>query len=184
VHNRRYAGDLEKLGDDRGMTDPFARSLDFVLAREGGYSADKNDLGGETKYGVSRKSYPDLDIKNLTIAQASEIYRKDYWEPNWCDQMPFWAAFVVFDTAVNMGRHHAVICLQRTAGLRDDGKLTAELLRTIKHLDPHDGLADYLSYRIVRYAGLAGWPRFGRGWARRCALLAMEAFDDQSTHVA
>jgi lysozyme family protein len=163
--------------------DAFARALDFVLAREGGYSCDAHDPGGETKYGICRKSYPDLDIKGLTIAGAGAIYRKDYWEPNWCDQLPFWAALAMFDTSVNMGRHHAVICLQRTAGLRDDGKLSSELMRTIKHLDPQEGLADYLSYRLVRYAALAGWPRYGRGWARRCALLAMEAVDDRRVGV-
>lgn len=165
------------------MADNFARALDFVLAREGGYSCDPKDPGGETRHGICKKSYPDVDIKNLTIASAAALYRKDYWEPNWCDQLPYWAALAVFDTAVNMGRHHAVICLQRTAGLRDDGKLNSELIRAIKHLDPHDGLADYLSYRLVRYANLAGWPRFGRGWARRCALLAMEAFSDRSIGV-
>lgn len=163
--------------------DNFSKALDFVLAREGGYSNDPDDRGGATKYGISSKAYPDVDIKNLTIAAATAIYHKDYWDANWCDQMPYWAGFAVFDTAVQMGRHHAVICLQKTANLRDDGKLSAELIRTIKHLDPHEGLADYLSYRLVRYANLAGWPRFGRGWARRCALLAMEAFDDRSVGV-
>lgn len=165
------------------MADNFAKALDFVLAREGGYSCDPHDPGGETKYGICRKAHPDLDIKNLTIAKAGEIYRREYWEPNWCDQLPYWAALAVFDTAVNMGRHNAVICLQKTAGLRDDGKLSSELMRTVKHLEPQDGLADYLSYRLVRYASLKGWPRFGRGWARRCALLAMEAFDDRKVDV-
>jgi lysozyme family protein len=157
--------------------DAFARALDFVLAREGGYSNDPHDPGGATKYGICQRAHPDLDIKNLTIAQAGAIYKRDYWEPNWCDQMPLWAGLAVFDTAVNMGRQHAIVCLQKTAGLRDDGKLTVELVRTVKHLDPRDGLADYLSYRLVRYAGLKGWPRYGRGWSRRVCLLAMEVAD-------
>jgi lysozyme family protein len=163
--------------------DAFARALDFVLLREGGYSNDSADSGGETKYGISKKAHPDIDIKNLTIKQAGEIYRSQYWEPNWCDQLPYWAALAMFDTSVNMGRHHAIVCLQKAADLRDDGKLSPELIRTIKHLEPKDGLADYLSYRLVRYAGLKSWPRFGRGWARRCALLAMEAFDDHKVDV-
>lgn len=163
--------------------DNFARALDFVLAREGGYSNDKFDPGGETKYGICKKSYPDLDIKNLTIATAGSIYFKDYWEPNWCDQMPYWAALAVFDTAVNMGRNSAVVCLQKTARMQENGKLSAELIRVIKHLEPQDGLADYLSYRLVRYANLAGWQRYGRGWSRRVALLAMEAFDERSSAV-
>jgi lysozyme family protein len=160
--------------------DNFARALDFVFAREGGYSADPADPGGATKYGISAKSHPDLDIRNLTVKQAGEIYRSQYWEPNWCDQMPFWAGLAVFDTAVNMGRHHAIVCLQKAAGLRDDGKPGTELLRTVRHLDPAEGLSDYLSYRVARYVALPGWARFGRGWTRRCILLAMEVSD--ATH--
>jgi lysozyme family protein len=161
----------------------FEKALDFVLAREGGYSFDKFDPGGETKYGICKKFHQDLDIKNLTIKQAAEIYRRDYWDPNGCDQLPYWAALAVFDTSVNMGRTHAITCLAKTARI-DATKLTPEMARVIRHLDPQDGLGDYLSYRIVRYAALPGWQRYGRGWAKRCALLAMEAFDDRSSAVA
>lgn len=157
----------------------FERALEFVLAREGGFSNDPFDPGGATKYGICARAHPDLDIKNLTIATAGSIYRTQYWEPNWCDQLPYWAALAVFDTAVNMGRHSAIVCLQKTARMPENGKLSSELVRVIKHLEPQDGLADYLSYRLVRYANLAGWQRYGRGWSRRCALLAMEAFGQQ-----
>lgn len=158
----------------------FDRALEFVLAREGGYSNDVHDPGGETRYGISKRIYPDLDIKNLTVKQAGEIYKRDYWDPNWCDQLPYWAALAVFDTAVNMGRHAAIVCLQKTARMQETGRLSNELVRTIKHMEPTDGLADYLSYRLVRYANLPGWQRYGRGWSRRVALLAMEAVDDRS----
>jgi lysozyme family protein len=159
--------------------DNFDRALDFVLAREGGYSNDVNDPGGETRYGICRRYHPDLDIKNLTIKQAADIYRKEYWDPLDCDQMPYWAALATFDTAVNMGRAHAMACLAKTARMDGTTKLTSELGRVIRHMEPEDGLADYLSYRLIRYASLSGWQRFGRGWAKRCALLAMEAFGDR-----
>lgn len=55
----------------------LAKSL--VIAAEGGYSNDPNDFGGETKYGISKRQYPHLDIKNLTIEEACDIYLKDYW---------------------------------------------------------------------------------------------------------
>ena len=58
----------------------FEDCIDKVLEHEGGYVNDPNDLGGETNFGVSKKAYPDLDIKNLTRDEAKEIYRKDYWE--------------------------------------------------------------------------------------------------------
>ena len=52
----------------------FSDAVKIVLKHEGGYVDDPVDPGGETKYGISKKAYPFLDIKNLTIKQASDIY--------------------------------------------------------------------------------------------------------------
>ena len=57
----------------------FEKIIEFVLQWEGGYSYDKKDPGGETQWGISARSYPDLDISKITIEQAKELYRKDYW---------------------------------------------------------------------------------------------------------
>lgn len=46
---------------------------------EGGYVNDPRDPGGETKYGIAKRSHPKEDIKNLTIEQAITIYNKEYW---------------------------------------------------------------------------------------------------------
>jgi lysozyme family protein len=40
-------------------------AVDFVLAHEGGYANHTLDRGGETKFGISKHSYPNLDIPNL-----------------------------------------------------------------------------------------------------------------------
>ena len=53
-----------------------------IIQIEGGYSNDPDDLGRETKYGISKRSYPDVDIKNLTVEGAIEIYTRDYWDKN------------------------------------------------------------------------------------------------------
>ena len=57
----------------------FDKAMNFVGLMEGGYVNDPIDKGGETKYGISKRSYPNLDIKNLTKEQAREIYYKDFW---------------------------------------------------------------------------------------------------------
>ena len=44
----------------------FEDAIEFVLLHEGGYSWDPKDPGGETRFGISKKSYPNLNIKNLT----------------------------------------------------------------------------------------------------------------------
>src|SRR5688572_24264776 len=56
----------------------------FIIQKnEGGYVSPERakeigDTGGETKYGISKKSYPSVDIKNLTLDQAIAIYKRDF----------------------------------------------------------------------------------------------------------
>ena len=47
----------------------------------GGYTDDPDDPGGETKYGLSKRSYPELDIKAVTEPEAREVYLRDFWKP-------------------------------------------------------------------------------------------------------
>lgn len=57
----------------------YDESFAVLMDIEKGYSNRKDDYGGETKYGITKKSYPSLDIKNLTIEKAKDIYYKDFW---------------------------------------------------------------------------------------------------------
>lgn len=86
----------------------FRVSLQFVLKHEGGYVNDPADPGGETKWGISKRAYPNLDIANLTPDQASDIYARDYWLAAGCDPLPLPYCTVVFDSAVNHGVSRAV----------------------------------------------------------------------------
>jgi lysozyme family protein len=95
------------------QADPvFEEVLAFVLAHEGGYVRDPRDPGGETKYGISRRSYPGLDIANLTREQAAVIYRRDFWDGPGISRLPRELALPVFDAAVNAGCRPAVRWLQ------------------------------------------------------------------------
>ena len=57
----------------------FSDVLNDIMDFEGGYVNDPDDPGSETKYGISKTQYPNIDIKNLTFAEASSILEKDYW---------------------------------------------------------------------------------------------------------
>lgn len=86
-------------------TDNFKLALTFSLKWEGGdkYTNDPVDPGGETKYGISKRAYPDVDIKSLTKEEASLIYKRDYWDKAGCEGMEKKLAIAVFDAAVNCG---------------------------------------------------------------------------------
>jgi lysozyme family protein len=51
----------------------FDKAFQEIIAIEGGLVNDKNDRGGLTKYGISQKAFPKVDIRNLTI-DGAKIY--------------------------------------------------------------------------------------------------------------
>lgn len=99
------------------MKKTFDQAVAFVLKWEGGYVFDADDPGGETNFGITKKSYPTLDIKNLTAGQARDIYHRDYWLAVGCDSLAYPLDFIAFDTAVNCGPGRAVKWLQANSSI-------------------------------------------------------------------
>ena len=82
----------------------FEKAFKYTMSNEGGYVFDKNDPGGATKYGISQKAYPTLNIKALTVEEAKKIYYCDYWLKGKIDKInDEIVATQLFDFAVNLG---------------------------------------------------------------------------------
>ena len=45
----------------------FDKAFELVIGHEGGLVDHPADPGGLTKYGISKRAYPNLDIRNLTL---------------------------------------------------------------------------------------------------------------------
>ena len=112
--------------DGQQVMPAFERALAFLLAQEGGYVNDPSDTGGETNFGLSRRSYPNEDIKGLTRDRAAFLYHEDYWRPIRGDDIPEPLALVLFDWAVNSGVPTAILALQKLLGVKIDGKFGPE----------------------------------------------------------
>ena len=145
---------------------PSARALyciSVIMAFEGGLVNDPLDPGGVTKYGISKRSYPNIDIVNLTVVQAQAIYFRDYWLPVNAAQLPKQLDLYVFDAAVNQGTHAALLMLQAACGVTQDGVMGAGTLSAAKNCSP----TKYLAERAMRYASNKQLDRFGVGWFTR-----------------
>jgi lysozyme family protein len=149
--------------------DLFQIAINRLLDNEGGYVNDPNDPGGETKWGISKSSYPNLDISTLTRDQAIAIYKSDFWDKINGDAMPPGIGFQVLDFAVNSGISTAIRALQRAVGVADDGNFGPVSMAALKSADPADTIMRFLAERLLFMTGLSGWASFGRGWARRIA---------------
>lgn len=157
----------------------FESAIKQVIADEGGYVDHTHDKGGATKYGISSRSYPKLDIANLTLEEAKEIYHRDFWKPGPYDALvhaPL--AEKVFNTAVNTGPKQAFKLLQQAANaagakLVVDGAIGPKTIAAVNALD---GAAVLKCYRTEQanfyYSLVARNPSqqvFIKGWLKRAA---------------
>lgn len=92
----------------------FEKAFQELIEHEGGYVNDPHDPGGETKYGICKRSYPNLNIKELTLEEAKKIYHRDFWKRGKFEDVPDKnVAIKLFDLSVNMGTKTTTIILQR-----------------------------------------------------------------------
>lgn len=154
----------------------FARALEVVLHHEGGYVNHPDDPGGETIYGISRRSHPDVWAKGRpTLEDAERIYHRDYWLPIKADAMPFPVALMVFDAAVNAGNRRAAMLLQRALRVTADGSIGPVTLAAANRADTRTLVNHIAAERIFFNSGLNNWGSFGLGWSRRVVDLAITA---------
>jgi lysozyme family protein len=145
----------------------FEAAVDFILSVEGGYSFDANDPGGETNFGISKRRYPSLDIKNLTRAEAITLYFQDFWQPLKPLLLPERLRLCLFDCAVNQGLDRAVKTLQLAVGVKQDGVLGPLTLAALKNKNDIETFAVIMQARLQVYTKLPHWDSFGKGWAKR-----------------
>jgi hypothetical protein len=135
------------------MSPRFLAFMPFIFEWEGGYDNDPDDPGGETKYGIDKRSHPEVDIKNLTREKAQEIYWTDYWVHNRIEGMQSPFAEVFFNACVNCGRGRA------------DKLATASNGSARGFLDTQDAF-----YRRLASARPAS-KKYLKGWLNRTAAL-------------
>jgi len=127
----------------------FNKAIEVILKNEGGYVNNPNDPGGETNFGICKKSYPNVDIKKLTKDGAKAIYKKDYWDKVKGDQINDQnLATAFFDFAVNAGTRTAIKQIQKTLNVTADGVLGP---KTMAALNASSGLSKSFAKRRVRY---------------------------------
>lgn len=173
------------------MNPNFNEALSLVLKHEGGYVNHPADPGGATnlgitigtakRYGVDMDSDGDtdiLDIKKLTVAAASKIYKGEYWNKVSGDLLPSGLDYAVFDFAVNSGVSRAGKFLQGLLGVTQDGQIGPKTVAALDGKNAGDLINALCDNRLAFMKSLSTWKTFGKGWNSRvsgvrAAALAM-----------
>jgi lysozyme family protein len=147
----------------------FDTAFDRVMGHEDGYVNNPDDPGGETKWGISKRSYPRLIIKELTRESAKDIYKFDFWNKIDGDFLPDAIAFQLLDFAINSGIETAIRYFQRALGVADDGHFGPITRGKLATTTITDMILNLNAERLDYMTRLNNWPNAGRGWARRIA---------------
>lgn len=154
----------------------FEIAVEKTLAHEGGYVNHSADPGGETNYGISKRTYPSVDIKNLTKEAAMKIYQKDYWLPLYSDIRDQRIANKIFDMSVNMGATNSHVIVQKAIralgkAVKQDGVFGATTLALVNQSDPNALLLEIIRCQVEYYLTLVerkpSQVAFLRGWVKR-----------------
>ena len=151
----------------------FENIIVDVLKHEGGYVNDPDDKGGETNFGISKRWYPNVDIKNLSKQEAINIYYTDYWLPSKAENLNEEIQRTYFDMCVNMGQKQAVLILQeainseRRTKIVEDGIIGEVTIRSATNLSKRRLQA----FRCLFYGKLVlqnpSQKKFYYGWYKR-----------------
>lgn len=169
------------------METNFDRCLKEVLWHEGGYSNHPTDPGGITNMGVTKRVWEEWighdvsaeEMKALTVAEVTPLYRKRYWDVCKCDRLNAGLDYVVFDIAVNSGTGRAAKFLQSAVGVGADGSIGPATLAAVNGstLSTKELINIICDRRQKFWESLPTFSTFGKGWTRRGDSVRKEALD-------
>jgi lysozyme family protein len=139
--------------------------INLILEVEGGDKVSTDRGGGLTKFGISQRAYPNLNIQTLTRDKAIQIYTEDYWAPISADYLRSGVDLLTFDCAVNQGVKTAIKLLQIAARVKADGLMGPVTIAA--QAASQEVLWRLGALRMVRYGNTTDWQTYGPGWANR-----------------
>jgi len=154
------------------MIPEVRRIIARTIGHEGAYNNDADDPGGETKYGISKAQYPNVDILNLTEDEAYAIYERDYYTAIGLNRIGSpRIRWKVFDIGVNIGQRKAVKMLQRSVGVKDDGLLGPMTAHMVSLWEPSRVLENLVEEQKTHYGKVIlenpKMKKYFKGWMKR-----------------
>ena len=165
------------------MQQNFTTALGYVLQSEGGWEDNSADPGGVTMFGVTLDEYqaykanPHLtavNLRNITMPEVKDLYRKNYWNVCSCDLLPGGIDYLVFDFGVNAGCGRSIKILQQVIGATIDGSLGPKTLDLVLSTDPTILMQQFTHAKEDYYKTLNN-PTFEAGWLNRVAQAKINA---------
>lgn len=161
------------------MRSNYEKALRAVLLHEGGFVNHRDDPGGMTNLGCTKRVWEawvgrpvtEEEMRALKPEDVAPLYKAKYWDTVRGDDLPAGVDYVIFDCAINSGPKRAACLAQRVASVTQDGSIGPKTIAAIEaYCDKHGVEAFIAAYTEAREAFLRSLPTFdtfGKGWTRR-----------------
>lgn len=131
----------------------FEAEITRTIDHEGReYTEDPDDYGGGTKFGISKRYFPDVDVRNLTEPQAVELYRQHFYTERRLNEVAdIRVRWKLFDMCVNPGYSVAARSVQRLLYLAVDGVIGSHTIAAINAANSEKLLAGLVKEHVKSY---------------------------------
>lgn len=162
----------------------FNKAINKMLNLEGGKTYEKSDRGGKTNLGITQRTYndwkdsikqPRADVFKITVEEAKEIYKKNYWDIIKGSKLPHSVAQAILSLALTDGPQDAIRHTQKILGIPPTGTMGPVTMKAIWTATKQKGESKLTNYivdkQIQRYQSDEQAKTYGKGWTNRAESL-------------
>lgn len=155
----------------------------LILAEGKTETNDPHDHGRDSKYGISQRAYPSINISELTESEALDIYERDFWKKYSLDSVNSQEIATQFLLLlVNMNPEEAIKIMQTAINSCSDlspplivdghlGFLTMNSINSCESLQLSDRIRiEAITFYLKRTDEDSSQRGFLRSWVRRALL--------------
>ncbi len=168
--------------------------IDLILKHEGGKVDDPVDRGGKTNAGITQKGYnefcdrnnlPRKDVFDLGKDEIRFYYKAKFFSCKADKVNDPGVTYAFYDACVNHGLDGGAKIMQKTLGIKDDGKMGPQTLAAINNFPNQSDLINkFMDQRLKKYQGIVtnkpNQKKFERGWKNRVRNVRREATEIHS----
>jgi len=180
---------MVRVSDALNQNPAFDKIFQRTLGFEGGYTVDH---AGPTNYGVTQGTFdayrrkngmPIKSVKEISIDEAKDVYRRDYYEGPGFYQLNEEVGGVLFDYGVNAGPRVAAKALQRAVGSVPDGVIGPVTIEAVNKFIKKNGEGSLIEQILVSRekhnqslidSNHEKYGKFAKGWQNRVNKLRAE----------
>jgi lysozyme family protein len=167
------------------MIENWDKAFALVIKSEGGFTSDPHDAGnhlpdgrpGCTMWGCTQANWESYighqvtwdDMKALKPDDVKPLYKRDYWDAVYGDDLPTGLDYAAFDFAINAGPGASRKMIQRALGVTVDGAFGPATMAAIQKADAKELMHKFSDAKTVFYKGLGNFNVYGTGWLKRVA---------------